>query len=122
MEKVQQTLPNGNVIQYKVVNGTMYHEETPDIVVRILENARMSTARLRFAFGDTKTGKDWCEVYHICGRVGRSTGEIKIPLLIPRSNSYGGPALMDHCIVRIERKYRNDRKYTEVYKHEKYHI
>lgn len=121
MENEQQTLPNGNVIQYKVVNGTMYHEETPDIVVRIIENARITRARLRFAFGDTVTGKDWDERFDICGMIGRSTGEIKIPLLIARINSYGGGDLMDHCIVRIERKYRNEKKYTEVYKHEKYH-
>lgn len=123
IEKRTETLPNGNVIHYKVVNGTAYHEETPDAVVNILENARNSgrETRLRFALGDTETGEDWNEIYDTTGYIGRSTGTIKIPLLIAKVTSYGGPAILDHCIVKIERKRKGEREYTEVYRHPKYH-
>lgn len=120
---VSQTVPNGNIIKYKVLNGTAYHEETPDAVVSILEDAladRRST-RLRFCFGDTETGRDWGEVHDTTGYLGRSTGSIKIPLLIAKSNSSGGGGLLDHCIVKIERKRKEDKAYSQVYIHPKYH-
>lgn len=61
MDTVTETLPNGNVVQYKIRNGTAYHEDTPEEVVRILESARQSGRGilLRFCYGDTKTGRDW---------------------------------------------------------------
>ena len=123
MYSVIEKLPNGNVIRYKITEGTAYHEETPDEVVRILENARQSgrDIRLRFCYGDTKTGRDWGETYDTTGYIGRSTGSIKIPILIKKINSFGGPGLLDHCIVRIERKNRGDRNYREVYRHPRYH-
>jgi hypothetical protein len=123
MQRVSQTLSNGNTIHYKIVDGTAYHEETPDQVVRLLESALKSFrgTRLRFCFGDTKTGRDWEEKYDVCGYIGRSSGDIKIPLLINQSASTGGGAILDHCIVRIESKGQNDKSYTEVYRHPKYH-
>ena len=123
MEKITQTLNNGNTIHYKVVNGTAYHESTPDAVVNILEDARNSSrgTRLRFALGDTETGKDWNEIYDVNGYIGRSTGSVKIPLLISKTTSHGGSGILDNCIVKIERKRQGERGYTEVYQHSKYH-
>lgn len=109
---VNEELDNGNTITYKIVSGTAYKqgmrlkgkeyqdEETPDEVVKILETARQSGAILRVFYGDTATGRDWLEENDVKGRIGRSTGRIKIPLLVaPRAN--GGPALLDNCIVKI---------------------
>ena len=47
-------------MNYKIVNDTAYHNETPDKVVEIIEEARLSvrTIRLRFCFGDPETGRD----------------------------------------------------------------
>jgi hypothetical protein len=123
MFKTTETLPNGNTINYKIRNGTAYHEETPENIIRILESARQSnrSTRLRFCFGDTADGRDWGEVHDTTGYIGRSTGSIKIPLLIATANSSGGGGLLDHCIVRIERKERGEKYYTEVYRHPQYH-
>lgn len=123
MNTVTEKLSNGNVIRYKVVNGTAYHEETADEVVRILENARQSArgVLVRFCYGDTDTGRDWGETCDTTGYIGRSTGSIKIPILIRTINSSGGPGLLDHCIVRVEEKNRGDRHYREAYQHPKYH-
>lgn len=101
---------------YKVVNGTSYHLETPDDVVQVLEDAKKNRTRVRIFYGDTKTGLDWMEENDVIGTIGRSCGTTKIPLLIKNSNSIGGGAILTNCIVRIT----IDK--TNVYKHPKYHL
>lgn len=87
--------------QYKVANGTYYGIKTPDEVIRILEQYRGTDARLRIFCGDTATGKAWTEEWNIIGTIGRSTGRIKIPLLIAKVNSMGGPGLLEENILAI---------------------
>lgn len=113
---VSEKLSNGNTINYQIVNGTAYHAETDQYVINQLEKARYNKSRIRIFFGDTETGKDWLEENDTIGTIGRSTGNIKIPLLIRTSSNYGGGALLDHCIVRIT----VDK--WEVYRHENYHL
>ena len=87
--------------QYKTVNGTSYDTRTPNEVVAILEKARQTRTRMHVSLGDTETGHDWLEENDVYGFVGRSTGTIKIPLLVHNRRSLGGPGLLDHCVVRI---------------------
>lgn len=90
--------------EYKTINGTSYDVRTPDEVVAVLENARQNRTRLHVSLGETggpEAGKDWLEENMVHGFIGRSTGSIKIPLLIHNRRSLGGPGLLDHCIVRI---------------------
>ena len=87
--------------EYKTINGTSYDVRTPDEVVAILENARKTRTRLHVSLGDSESGRDWIEENMVHGVIGRSTGSIKIPLLIHNRRSLGGPGLLDHCIVRI---------------------
>ncbi len=94
-------LGNGNVITYRKVNGISYRYETDDKVIFALEHARQSNKRIRVYLGNTETGQSWHEVNDIMGYVGNSTGSIKIPLLIHNSNSTGGGAILDNCIVKI---------------------
>jgi hypothetical protein len=89
-------------IKYKEVNGTFYHEETNKAVIDALEFARSEKIRLRIYLGDTATGKVWNEEHDIFGYIGRSTGNIKIPLLIASKRSYGGGAILDHSIIKIK--------------------
>jgi hypothetical protein len=130
MEVIKEKLSNGNTIEYKIINGTAYHKsillengvleekETPDEVIKILEKAMHNSPRkrIRVFYGDSKTGKDWKEEHGIIGYIGRSTGRIKIPLIINNSQSKGGPALLDNCIVKITVD-----KVT-VYKHKNYYL
>ena len=102
--------------KYKVVNGISYHENTPDAVIRVLENAMRANKRIRIFYGDTETGRDWMEIYDITGTIGRSCGQNKIPLLIKNSRSYGGGAILTDCIVKIT----IDKEV--VYKHPKYYL
>lgn len=86
---------------YKVVNGTYYDENTPDEVIRVLENARKNRQRIRVFYGNTITGQDWGEDCDTMGYVGRSCGEVKEPLLIKTKRSDGGAAILTGCIVKI---------------------
>ena len=88
--------------KYKEINGTWFHKDTPAEICNILSDAIKSRRRLKFYWGDQKTGHGWNEEYDISGRVGRSTGSIKIPLLITTSRSIGGGAIMDDAIVKIK--------------------
>lgn len=120
-------VPNtGTIIKYKIVNGTAYHEETPESIIEIIEEALNSQRqiKLRFYFGDTNSGKDWCEENDIIGYIGRSTGEIKVPLLFNSARSSWGGSLLDHCIVKIEKiiNHTHCPSYHEVYRHPSYHI
>lgn len=90
--------------EYQIVGGTYFDARTPLNVVQVLEKARMNRTRLHISLGETEgpeAGKDWLEENMVHGVIGRSTGSIKIPLLIHNQRSLGGPGLLDHCIVRI---------------------
>lgn len=107
---------NGHSTTYKILDsGTAYHIETPDRVCEILENYRYTGKRLQIYYGDTKTGKDWHEEHGTRGTIGRSTGDIKMPILLANSRSHGGGTILDHCIVKIRGQYGNI-----LYQHENY--
>tara|TARA_R110000765_G_C18497394_1_gene554916 strand:+ start:19 stop:330 length:312 start_codon:yes stop_codon:yes gene_type:complete len=87
---------------YKEVNGTFYDVKTIEKVVKVLEDCRLNETRIVLDYGDIETGRTWGDVYDITGRVGRSTGNVKIPLLIHNIRSMGGPSILDHCIIGIK--------------------
>ena len=81
---------------------TWFHSETPEAVRRVLEKARRDGAIVRIFTGDTETGRDWCEENDVIGKIGRSTGLLKVPLLVA-AGEYGGGALLDSRILKIQR-------------------
>jgi hypothetical protein len=87
---------------YKVYGGTWFHAGTDDEVAVRLEIARVNNTRIRIYNGDVETGRSWLDEWHSMGTIGRSSGEIKIPLMIASSRSRGGPGLIEHCIVAIQ--------------------
>lgn len=105
---------------YKVCNGTWYYEETDDKVIEVLENARLSGTRIRIYLGDKETGRDWGEVCDVTGYVGRSTGPIKIPILLHNARSMSGGGILTDCLVKIE--HANKRKGGILYLHPLYHL
>ena len=98
---------------------TYFHPETPQEIREILETARRKGTRIRVHYGDTVTGRDWEERYDVAGRVGRSMGPCKVPILLHNRRSMGGGAMLDHCIVRI--RFANAREGGDLYRHPKYH-
>lgn len=101
------------------IDGTTYHDETDAAMIILLERIRKEKTRCRFHWGDTKTGRDWGECYDVAGTIDRSTGSIKVPLLINNSRSYGGGAMLEHCIVKIT--HANKKNGGTIYQHPQYH-
>ena len=80
---------------------THFHSETPYPVRMVLESARINGQRIRLFLGDKKTGVCWSDEFDVIGKVSRSTGTQKIPILLKNSRSSGGGAILDHCIIAI---------------------
>jgi len=89
-------------IQYQTsTSGTSYSIHTDPKIIAILENCRVLKHRIRLVYGNTDTGKSWEERHEVEGRIGRSTGSIKIPILVYNSRSWGGGDILDSCIIGI---------------------
>ena len=104
---------------YHIVNGTAYDLKTSKKVIDVLEMVRSRDIRVKVRYGDTETGRDYKQEYFVTGRIGRSTGKFKIPLMIYNKRSTGGVALMDQLIVKIS--YANKKEGGVLYQHEKYY-
>ncbi len=108
-------------MNYKIIDGTSYHAETPNEVIRVLENTRLNRTRLHISLGETEgpnAGRDWLEEFETHGYVGRSMGPIKAPLLVANRRSMGGGAILTHCVVRI----RTSAGGRVLYQHPQYHF
>ncbi len=107
---------NGHVVRYRrLPSGTCYHADTPEPVIELLETVRLNQRKVRLFYGDSQTGQSWFDEHDVMGRIGRSTGPIKVPLLI-EPGEIGGPALLDQCIIRI------DSPRTTLYQHEQFRV
>lgn len=89
--------------EQKIVGGTYFDARTPDVVCHILNDCMETRENIRVFYGDKETGRCWMDEYDTIGRVGRSMGPYKIPLLVKTRRSLGGGALLDHCILRIQK-------------------
>jgi hypothetical protein len=108
--------------RYKVMNDTYYSKETSDQIISLLDHLRKMQSRVRFYWGDTKTGCDWGDTCDVSGRISRTTGTIKIPILIHNRRSSGGCAILTHCIVRIDWANKKGYDNPTIYRHPKYHV
>lgn len=85
--------------KYRIHNDTYYHKELPLVALAIIEQCRTTHSRIRLHYGDLETGRDYLEEHDIKGKIGRSIGPVKVPLLVPVGGD-GGPELFSH-IVKI---------------------
>lgn len=113
---------------YKVCNDTWYSQKTPDDVIRVIEQARKSQTRIIIRLGYMTqadadaaglggvVGRDWLEENDCTGRVGRSMGPVKAPLMIVKPSDRGGGCIGTDHIVRIVTTLGQ-----ELYRHPQYH-
>lgn len=98
-----------------IINGTTYHDETPRELAEILERCRENGTPVLIRYGDRQTGRDWMEENDVRGRLARSMGPVKVPLLIA-GREVGGPSVLDHCIVKLV----HDKTRAVLWKHRTY--
>lgn len=85
----------------------------PAQVQQALESAYRSQRRVRIWYGFTEShiltgaerdsvGRSWGDDFDVTGRIGRSTGRVKVPLLVNNKRSLGGGAILVNSIIRID--------------------
>lgn len=79
-----------------------YDINTPDNLCNTIDSLLTNRKRVVLNYGNVETGESWNEIHDIKGRIGRSTGIIKIPLLVYNTRSLGGGAVLDKAIIEIK--------------------
>lgn len=108
---------NENTQHYKTTKaGTVFHEETPDDLVRKIETLIVTGDRIRLDYGNVETGESWHEQYDVTGRIGRSSGfhDRHWPILVHNRRSFGGGIILDDCIIGID--YANKQNGGAIYR------
>mgnify|MGYP007069477802 CR=1 FL=1 len=115
----------------RLAAGVYYHKDTSGEVIRALTAAREKKLRVRLFYGYSgweptvkaapeKLGLCWMDEYDTIGTIGASMGPVKVPLLIASSRSSGGPAILEHCVIRIDVNIDGEKK--TVYQHKAFHM
>ena len=113
---VEDKLSNGNTLYYVEREG-MYFEvgiflgrenklevfdNVNEALMSLIIRAWKYKFRVRIFYGDIHTGRSWNEEYDVMGTIGRTTGNIKIPILVHNKRSWGGGALLLSSVIRID--------------------
>jgi hypothetical protein len=80
--------------------GTWFTPGTDGQVKRILQGAIDSKSSLRIYYGDVQTGRSWMDEYNMFGKISRTSGTLKTPIIVAPGED-GGEAILAHCIVKI---------------------
>ena len=90
------------MVEYIIVDGTSYHKETPADLIRVLEQLRKEMSHIILSYGDVKTGKVWIGITPNSGFIDRTSGPIKVPIILRTLRSSGGVPILAHCIFTIQ--------------------
>lgn len=84
----------------RLTRQTYFEPGTDPKAARALEACRREQSTVRLVLGDTASGRCWLGEYDVVGRIGRSTGALKVPLLI-EPGADGGGAILTSCLLRL---------------------
>lgn len=79
---------------------TYFDPGTDPKAAAVLESRRKTGGKVRLVLGDTRTGEPWLNEYDVVGKIGRSGGSLKVPLLVEEGES-GGGAILTACVLNI---------------------
>jgi len=79
---------------------TYFDPGTDPKAAAVLESRRQTGGKVRLVMGNTFTGEPWLNEYDVVGKIGRSGGSLKVPLLIEDGES-GGGAILTACVLNI---------------------
>ncbi len=102
---------------HPAMHETWFDEDTPDKVQSTLEYCRKQRNAVRIFYGNTETGLSRLDEDFVVGHISLSTGPIRIPLLVPRNDDYGGD-VSTASIVRI----MDVKTGAELYRHPLFHL
>jgi hypothetical protein len=80
--------------------STYFDPGTHPEAAKVLEAARQRARKVGLILGDTTSGEPWLEEHDVVGRIGRSTGSLKVPLLI-EAGRCGGSAILCACLLAL---------------------
>lgn len=111
----------GLVAKNKIDLGTWFNLKTDPMVKAVLEAARKERMKVRIFYGDTNPesttgGRSWMEEHDVYGYISRSTGFLKVPLLVSPGDD-GGGAILTQCIVKIISS-----AWVTLYEHPKFYV
>ena len=86
---------------YRIVNNTYFDYRTPKEVIDVLEYVRINRIPITFQYGDFNTGKSFGHFYRSNGHIVRTTGIIKLPVVLRKIDAPSGRGLHDAYIVLI---------------------
>ena len=86
--------------QSALTHDTYFDPGTHPDVIKVLEACRKTRRQVRLIYGDTRNGQTWFDEFDVVGRIGRSTGWLKVPLLIEAGEA-GGGAILTACLLCI---------------------
>lgn len=84
----------------RLTQQTYFDPGTDPKAARALESCRREGRKVRLVLGDTATGRCWLNEHDMVGRIGRSTGTMKVPLLVELGED-GGVAILTDCLLRL---------------------
>ncbi|MBT9599298.1 MAG: hypothetical protein IV094_25220 [Vitreoscilla sp.] len=79
---------------------TYFDPGTAPEAARVLERCRNEGNKVRLVLGDTATGESWLDEYDVVGTLGRSSGPLRVPLLIEEGED-GGGAILTTCLLCV---------------------
>lgn len=71
----------------------------PPVLQRVLRKLIKTDDVVRIMLGDPATGTVWMEENDVIGRIGLSTGPMRVPLLVPKGERYGGALLCENILM-----------------------
>ena len=113
---VEENISNGNTIYYVEREGLYFevgifirrenkletYDNVNEALMSLIVRAWKYKFRIRVFYGDIHTGRSWNEEYDVMGTIGRTTGSIKVPILLRRKDSYYGGALLLSSVIRVD--------------------
>ena len=82
------------------LNETWHHPDALPEVSKIIDRCIKNGTRVRLFYGDTNTGREWGEENDVLGTIGRTTGPLKSPIMIPKGEC-SGTTILEHCLLKI---------------------
>ena len=83
-------------------DSTYFDPGTDPRLARVLESCRRDGRKVRLVLGDTGTGASSLDEFDVVGTIGRSTGILKVPLLVEPGEAGGTAILCAHVLALMD--------------------